>query len=87
MYRIRLEEILEKAIIKELNEYCPTHIILLNNQDLRFLYGILGNSKLIYCRNDIKHAEFESRVITYYLDIKPFYDYYDKMRKIKYANR
>jgi len=85
LYEIKLQESLERAITEKNKEYQQIHIILLNNQDLRFLYGILGNSKLIFCRDTFKRAGFESRVITHYLDIKPFYDYYDKMRKLRYG--
>lgn len=87
LYEVRLQKKVEEKIFNTFDEYITIHITLLNHQELRFLYSILGKSKLIYCKNTIKRAKFESKVITHYLDIKPLYEYYDKMRKLRYANR
>ena len=87
LYEIKIQKEIEEEIKKKFNEYVQIHITILNHQDLRFLYSILGNSRLIFCRDNIKRAKFESKIITRYLDLKPLYEYYDKMRKLRYANR
>lgn len=87
LYEIKIQKEIEEKIKKKFNEYVQIHITILNHQDLRFLYSILGNSQLIFCRDNIKRAKFESKIITRYLDLKPLYEYYDKMRKLRYANR
>ncbi len=87
LYEINLTKILEEYFKNKLNNYIQFDIHILNNQNLRFLFGILQNAMLIISKNDKKRAKFESQVIIRYLDIKPLYEYYDKMRKLRYANR
>lgn len=87
LYEIKIQKEIEEKIRRKFNKYVQIHITILNHQDLRFLFSILGDSRLIFCRDNIKRAKFESKIITHYLDLKPLYDYYDKMRKLRYANR
>ena len=58
---------------------------ILNNLSVRFLFNILKNSILIHCKNERRRVEFESRVMMEYLDIKPFHNYYEKMRRLRYG--
>jgi len=87
LYEIYLTQILEEYFKNKFDKYFEFDIHVLNNQNLRFLFSILQNAILIISKNDKKRAKFESQVIIRYLDIKPLYEYYDKMRKLRYANR
>jgi len=87
LYEINLTKILEEFFKKKFDKYIEFDIHILNNQNLRFLFSILQKAMLIISKNDKKRAKFESQVIIRYLDIKPLYEYYDKMRKLRYANR
>ncbi|MFO8020461.1 MAG: nucleotidyltransferase domain-containing protein [Promethearchaeia archaeon] len=87
MYEIKIQRILEKLLRAKLDVHKTVDIHILNHQNVRFLYGILGNSKLILSKNETKRAKFEARVITHYLDMKPFYEYFDNMRRLRYGHR
>jgi len=60
---------------------------ILNRRPLRFLFSILKNSEVVYCKNERRRVEFESRIMKEYLDIKPHHEIYDRMRRMRYANR
>ena len=60
---------------------------ILNRRPVRFLFSILRNSKLIYCRDERKRIEFESRVMREYLDIKPHHELYERMRRVRYGRK
>ena len=55
---------------------------ILNNGTLRFLHQVL-KGKLLFCRDDKKRIEFETSVISRYLDFKPIFNEYDRMRKLR----
>jgi predicted nucleotidyltransferase len=55
---------------------------ILNNGTLRFLHQVL-KGKLLLCRDDKKRIEFETSVISRYLDFKPIFYEYDRMRKLR----
>ena len=57
---------------------------ILNGQPVRFLFSVLKNSKLIYSKDERKKIEFESKIMKGYLDIKPYYEMYEKMRWNRY---
>jgi hypothetical protein len=87
LYEVKIARELEMEVKNVLNIFKPVNIRVLNEKPLRFLFSVLKNSKLIYSSNDLKRVQFEARIITQYLDFKPYDEMYDKMRELRYANR
>ncbi|MHA1378396.1 MAG: nucleotidyltransferase domain-containing protein [Candidatus Helarchaeota archaeon] len=92
LYEFRLANIFEKKVKsykKSLNidGTILFDIRILNNRSLRFLFSVLKNSITIYCKNENKKIEFESKVMIDYLDIKPHHELYEHMRGLRYENR
>ncbi|MCL7412310.1 MAG: nucleotidyltransferase domain-containing protein [ANME-2 cluster archaeon] len=73
-------------IARELKEACKTKrnidVRILNNGTLRFLHQVL-KGRLLFCRDEKARIEFETSVISRYLDFKPIYYEYDRMRKLR----
>jgi len=73
-------------IARELKDACKTKrdidVRILNNGTLRFLHQVL-KGKLLFCRDEKKRIEFETSVISRYLDFKPIFQEYDRMRKLR----
>jgi len=59
----------------------------LNEAPLRFLFNVLQNSKILFCRDEHRRIEFEAKIMKEYLDLKPHHDLYEEMRGMKYATR
>lgn len=87
LYEAKIARKLEKELKKNFNIFKPVDIRVLNGKPLRFLFSVLKNSKIIYSSNDLKRVQFEARIIKEYLDFKPYYEIYDNMRRLRYANR
>lgn len=43
---------------------------------ISFVYRVLSEGKLLYCKNDSERVKFETRVLNQYFDLKPFYQEY-----------
>lgn len=86
LYEIKLARELEKMLKTRYNNFKPIDVRILNHKSLRFLFSIFNNSKVIYSKNDLERCNFEDKIIKQYFDIKPHYDFYDKMRYVRYAN-
>lgn len=69
---------------RELKEDFDVRI--LNNRPVRFLFSLLKNSQILYCKDDFKRTDFESKAMVKYLDIKPHHESYEKMRKLRYVS-
>ena len=73
-------------IARELKNACKTKqdidVRIINKGALRFLHQVL-KGKLLFCRDERKRIEFETSVISRYLDFKPIFSEYDKMRKLR----
>jgi len=52
----------------------------LNGMPPRFLRQVI-DGELIFCKQESERVKFETEVIDSYLDFKPFYDQYDRMRR------
>lgn len=87
MYEAKIAGKLEKKLKEILKETKPVDVRILNNKPLRFLFSMLKNSKLIYTSDESKRVNFEAEVMKEYLDIKPYFEIYDKMRELRYANK
>ncbi len=87
MYEAKLAEKLEKRFKNTFNNSKFVDVRILNGRSLRFLFSVLKNSKLIHSRNDITRIEFEARVMKEFIDIKPHFEIYDTMRKLRYVNK
>jgi len=62
-------------------------IRILNNRSLRFLFYILQDAKLVFVRDEQHRIRFEQRVLTQYMDLKPYHDLFDEHRRAQYVNR
>jgi hypothetical protein len=74
-YEVKLAlEIENKANLKNVE------VVVLNDKPLRFVNQVLKYGKLIFSRDESKRIRFETLMIRKYIDFKPFYKEYDKMR-------
>ena len=87
MYEAKIAGKLEKKLKDTLGEIKPVDVRILNDKPLRFLFSVLKNSKIIYSSDDFNRVQFEAKTMKEYLDIKPHFEIYDKMREMRYANR
>ena len=87
MYEAKMAGKLEKKLRNTFGEFKPLDVRILNDKPLRFLFSILKNSKIIFSSNEFKRIQFEAKIMKEYLDIKPHFEIYDKMREMRYANR
>ncbi len=87
LYEAKLGGDLEKILRKIFGISTPVDLRILNNCSLRFTQSILKNAKILFSKDEMRRIEFESSILNHYLDMKPHYDYYDKMRRIRYANK
>ncbi len=71
---------LARSISKILPSKNEPDVRVLNNASPRFLFQVIKNGKLIISKNEKKRVQFETGVISQYLDIKPFYEEYDRIR-------
>jgi len=86
LYEAKLAGDLEKILKINFEISIPVDLRILNNSSLRFTQSILKNAKILFSKDEMKRIEFETSILNLYLDMKPHYDYYDKMRRIRYAN-
>ena len=87
MYEAIIAGELEKKLKDILKISKPVDVRILNGRPLRFLFSILKNSKIICSRDDFKRVQFEARIMKEYLDIKPYFEIYNNMRELRYANK
>jgi len=87
MYEAKIAGKLEKKLKDTFGEIKPVDVRILNDKPLRFLFSILRNSKIIFSSDESKRVQFEAKIMKEYLDIKPHFEIYDKMRELRYANR
>ncbi len=87
IYEAKLAGKLEKKFKDIFGIIKPVDVRVLNGTSLRFLFSILKNSKIIFSRDDHKRVQFEAKTMVEYLDIKPHFEMYDNMRKLRYADR
>ncbi|MEM5778447.1 MAG: nucleotidyltransferase domain-containing protein [Candidatus Aenigmatarchaeota archaeon] len=74
-YEIKLAmEIEEKTNLKNVE------VVVLNNKNLRFVNQVLKYGKLIFSRDEKKRIAFETLMLKKYIDFKPHFIEYDKMR-------
>ena len=70
---------LERRLSRRLET--PVDCRVVNDGDPRFVYTILRTGWPVYVADDDKRREFEHRTMRAYLDMKPFYDEYDRYVK------
>ena len=86
-YKENLELELEQGLKEKMGIIKPIDIQILNKKSIRFINTVLKSSILIVSNSDAKRVQFESNKLTEYLDFKPYLDYYDEMRRLRYVNR
>lgn len=74
-YEARLALEIEKEV-----KLKNVEIVVLNEKSLRFLNQILRYGKLIISKNEKERIKFETFVTKNYIDFKPYYEEYDKLR-------
>lgn len=87
LYEARISGELEIALKPIFDNFKTIDVRILNDKPLSFLFSVLKNSELIFSKNESKRVKFEADIIKKYLDIKPHYELYNKMRRLRYANR
>ncbi|MFP3946372.1 MAG: nucleotidyltransferase domain-containing protein [Archaeoglobaceae archaeon] len=80
LYEARIAGELERKLKEDFD------VRILNDRPVRFLYSLLKNCQILYCKDESKRIDFESKVMVKYLDIKPHHQYYEKMRRQRYVN-
>ncbi|WP_207180779.1 type VII toxin-antitoxin system MntA family adenylyltransferase antitoxin [Anaerocellum diazotrophicum] len=68
-------EELENEILDGLMKMLKTDeidLVILNHAPLSVRYGVLKTGKIVYCSNTEKMVDFQTEVISKYLDIKPY---------------
>ncbi len=74
-YEARLsEEIEREAKVKNVE------VVVLNNKPIRFLNQVLRYGRLILSRDEKERVKFETFITKTYIDMKPYFLEYDKMR-------
>jgi hypothetical protein len=74
-YEVKLaSEIEEKANLKNVE------VVVLNDKALRFINQVLRYGKTIFSRDERKRIRFETLMISKYIDFKPHYEEYDRLR-------
>ena len=56
-------------------------IVALNDKSLRFLNQVLRYGKIIFSTDEKERIQFETTVTKEYIDFKPYYEEYDRMRQ------
>lgn len=74
-YEIELAEEIERE-----TNLKGVEIVILNGKSLRFLNQVLRYGKLIFSRDEKARILFETTVTKKYIDFKPYFEEYDKMR-------
>ncbi|MBS7251592.1 MAG: nucleotidyltransferase domain-containing protein [Candidatus Freyarchaeota archaeon] len=77
LYSARLANELEKR----LNSKHEVDVRVLNGQSTRFVYQVIKEGKVVFCRNEEERVEFETNITKIYLDIKPLHEEYDRVRR------
>lgn len=80
-YRHRLATEIEEEIEKEVD------LRIMNGAPIYALYQVIKNGRLLYAASPKKKASFEAFVISRYLDMKPYWDLYDRYREIRLTKR
>lgn len=77
---------LSVKIEKSLNFQINIDLRILNEATPRFLFQVIKNNKILYCKNKTFMHEFELKVMYEYQDIKPMLDMYDKISVMEVFN-
>ena len=70
-----------REIEKRLGMKQELDVRILNDQSLRFVYQVLKEGKVVFCRDDEERVAFETIITKRYLDFKPLYEEYDRIRR------
>jgi len=70
---------LSYEIEKLFNYRISVDVRILNKRSPRFLFQVIKYGKILYCKNSNLKDEFELKVITHYLDIKPLLNHFDNL--------
>ncbi len=78
-YEVKIAEEIEKEVGLRRVE-----VVILNDKPVSFLNQVLRYGKLIFCRDDKARVSFETIVTKKFIDLKPYFEEYNKMRVLKY---
>lgn len=76
-YEIKLAEEIERETgVKKVE------VTILNNKPISFLNQVLRYGKIIFSSDERARVNFETIVTKKYIDLKPYFEEYNKMRKL-----
>jgi uncharacterized protein len=79
---------IEKDIRSKYNIEKPVDLHVLNDsRNATYLESVIGADHLLFARDELERARFETRVLRDYLDMKPIHERYDKSRVARYESR
>lgn len=76
-----INQYIEAKILIDTMEILETEkidLINLNEAPLHIQYGVLKNKRIIFCDNDVKRIDFETKTIKEYLDFKHIRDTFNQ---------
>ena len=76
MYSVHIAGMVEEELVV----YDVVDVRVLNHQSLGFQFRVIKEGLVVYCRDERERVGYEARVVSNYLDVKPFLDQYDAFR-------
>lgn len=70
-----------REIEKEVGSDREVDVRILNDKPITFQHQVLKNGRRIFSRDEKTRIKFETRVYDRYLDYKPFFEQYNKIRR------
>lgn len=70
-----------REIEKEVGSEREVDVRTLNDKPITFQHQVLKNGRRIFSRDEKTRIKFETRVYDRYLDYKPFFEQYNKIRR------
>jgi len=76
-------ERLAGEIMEETGYSTAADVRILNHRNSRFVYTVIREGEVIFCRDERKRVEFETEATRKYLDFKHIHEEYDAMRRLR----
>ncbi len=72
-----------KELEREIKPRFEFDVKILNYSPIEFQHEVLKEGKIVFLRDENKRIEYESRLISTYLDLREMYDFLDKKFLVK----
>lgn len=76
--RIKYAMEIARKLEKEIKPRFEFDVMILNHSTIEFQHEVLRKGKLVFLRNEKRRIDYESRLISDYLDFKGMYEFLDK---------